>query len=501
MQPSLKHPGTRDYFPTRFRNLQSMIRQAEGLLESYGYQSVTVPTLEEFSLHEGHAWGGVFETLFYFTDREGKKLVLRPDFTRSVVRMASLKLTHLPPPIRLGYSGKVYRFQPRDSGELIEFYQVGAELLGARSPDADAEVLSLAMLVPTNLGVTDVTARVTEPRIVTELLRGAGLDPHGHAALLAAVIDGDGVTADDRALPADVVESLGKLDPVERLRLLDGVIEVLELPADGPRGARALRQLLRRALSSGESRTKIGKLRAALDQLRALTGDLNHALPEARALLPSLGLDASLLDHVTGVAAALDAYKVPNAQVRLDLGLRAPFAFYTGLYFSVTATVPDPAGTSGTLVQRELGCGGRYDPILDGFGGAAFRGGTGFAVLVEEILRVVRDTRGGRAGETEVVPGVVQVVAGGVSSARIREAAVLAENLRVHGLKVALSPEPGSMDELRKSAEQLGADWIVFGEERRWYAAHTAVDTHIQVDTLDRVFEFVAGRRPAGGNN
>lgn len=84
------------------------------------------------------------QQLFKLLDQDGKTLVLRPDMTGPIARVAASKLHKHNHPLRAGYAASVYRAQEREGGRPAEFEQVGAELIGDGSTSADAEVIALA---------------------------------------------------------------------------------------------------------------------------------------------------------------------------------------------------------------------------------------------------------------------------------------------------------------------------------------------------------------------
>jgi ATP phosphoribosyltransferase, regulatory subunit len=83
--------------------------------------------------------------MYRFFDRDGKMLALRPDMTIPTARLVGSKLFDQPFPQRFFYSGQVFRYDEPRAGLQREFYQAGVELLGADGPEADAEILALAV--------------------------------------------------------------------------------------------------------------------------------------------------------------------------------------------------------------------------------------------------------------------------------------------------------------------------------------------------------------------
>ncbi|MFC4355157.1 ATP phosphoribosyltransferase regulatory subunit [Chryseomicrobium palamuruense] len=135
--------GMRDTLPRQFTHQQHIRSKAMQYVEQYGYDFIQTPSLEYFetigklsSLDES--------SLFKLVDNQGEMLVLRPDLTAPIARVAASKLLKEKNPLRLAYSSTVFRAQQQEGGRPAEFEQFGLELLGDTSEMADAEVISIA---------------------------------------------------------------------------------------------------------------------------------------------------------------------------------------------------------------------------------------------------------------------------------------------------------------------------------------------------------------------
>jgi ATP phosphoribosyltransferase regulatory subunit len=113
----------------------------------WGFRRVVTPTFEYYDevYRKLDNWlnGGIVK----ITEREtGKILVLRPDFTPQVARIASTIMKDYPRPLRLFYYGFVYRW-PLNGLEKIEkeTYQAGLELIGIEQPEASSEMIAIAV--------------------------------------------------------------------------------------------------------------------------------------------------------------------------------------------------------------------------------------------------------------------------------------------------------------------------------------------------------------------
>jgi len=137
--------GTRDLLPAetaRWAEVETIARRVFG---GYGYGEIRTPLLEStelFTRSVGEATDIVHKEMYTFTDRGGRSLTLRPENTAGVVRaVVENRLDQGPLPLRLYYAGPQYRYERPQKGRYREFRQIGAELLGAAGPAADAEIL------------------------------------------------------------------------------------------------------------------------------------------------------------------------------------------------------------------------------------------------------------------------------------------------------------------------------------------------------------------------
>lgn len=111
----------------------------------FGFREIRTPILEKtelFSRAVGETTDIVEKEMYSFTDRSGESLTLRPEGTAPVVRALLAHRSELGEwPVRLSYSGPMFRHERPQKGRLRQFHQFGAELLGTDSPHADVEIL------------------------------------------------------------------------------------------------------------------------------------------------------------------------------------------------------------------------------------------------------------------------------------------------------------------------------------------------------------------------
>lgn len=137
--------GTRDYLFEESDARRTVERKLSDLFKAHGYRRITTPTFEFFDVFNRESAGALPETLYSMTDAYGRLLVLRPDSTLPIARVAATRLQGADYPLRLYYNQNVFTRRPKLSGHSDETAQSGIELIGAKGLRADLEVLTMAI--------------------------------------------------------------------------------------------------------------------------------------------------------------------------------------------------------------------------------------------------------------------------------------------------------------------------------------------------------------------
>ena len=151
--------GTFDVLPDDAARREALEAQAKRILEAAGYRRIETPTYEAtelFARGVGEATDIVQKEMYSFNDGGGRSLTLRPEGTAPVCRAYIEHGMHKQPqPVKLWYLESFYRAEAPQRGRYRQFWQVGAELIGAAGPDADAELILLLADILTAVGVRD----------------------------------------------------------------------------------------------------------------------------------------------------------------------------------------------------------------------------------------------------------------------------------------------------------------------------------------------------------
>lgn len=136
--------GTRDLLFEECAAKRAITERLTDLFESYGYSEVMTPGLEFFDVFNGKVRYFPQETMYKLVDGKNRLMVLRPDNTMPIARLAATRLRGERLPLKLFYNQSIFVVNPKNSGRDDEFTQSGIEILGGKSGAADIEALSLA---------------------------------------------------------------------------------------------------------------------------------------------------------------------------------------------------------------------------------------------------------------------------------------------------------------------------------------------------------------------
>ncbi len=137
--------GTRDILPPESRLWGAVEAEARRVFEGFGYDEIRLPVMEPTELFVrtvGEGTDIVSKEMYTFADRKGRSLTLRPEGTAGVARaFIENGMGQRPQPVRMSYMGPMFRYEKMQRGRYRQFSQIGIELLGASTPQADVEVL------------------------------------------------------------------------------------------------------------------------------------------------------------------------------------------------------------------------------------------------------------------------------------------------------------------------------------------------------------------------
>ena len=167
--------GVRDILNEECARKQALEKSLHKVFASYGYRDLETPTFEFFDVFSREVGTTPSRELYKFFDREGNTLVLRPDFTPSIARAASKYFHEEDKAIRLCYQGNTFINNVSYQGHLKETTQMGAELLGEESPEADAEMIAMTIDLLLAAGLSEFQVSIGHVGFFKSLMATAGL--------------------------------------------------------------------------------------------------------------------------------------------------------------------------------------------------------------------------------------------------------------------------------------------------------------------------------------
>ncbi len=213
-------PGVKDFFFAEAQRRRSVERRLTDLLAGAGFHEIITPTIEYSEVFllagkTGYGRNSLDEKVYRFLDRDGNLLSLRADFTAQIARVAASRFAGLPAPIRLFYSGKIFRAEPHYVGRRREKWQVGFEILGGDSLAADAEAIKCILDGLAALGIKNTRLAIGHLGYFDGIVAQAGMAGETRHQLKYLVerkdVSGLARAADDSALPAAVRAALKRL--------------------------------------------------------------------------------------------------------------------------------------------------------------------------------------------------------------------------------------------------------------------------------------------------
>lgn len=139
--------GTKDILPEESVLWQHVEATARKIFEFYNFKEIRTPIFEStdlFTRSIGNSSDIVTKEMYTFADKKGRSLTLRPEGTASVIRSYLENGLFKEPVSRLWYQGPMFRYERPQAGRYRQFHQIGGELVSAKTPYNDAEVIAMA---------------------------------------------------------------------------------------------------------------------------------------------------------------------------------------------------------------------------------------------------------------------------------------------------------------------------------------------------------------------
>jgi histidyl-tRNA synthetase len=449
--------GTRDFLPEDMVVRNHVEKVIRSTVEAYGFQQIQTPIFEQYDLLAARSGEEIKESMFTFASDAGR-YALRPELTSPVCRLvASNALSGLSRPYKLYYFGPCFRYCRPQTGRYREFYQAGIELMGTREPLADAEAVAVAVKTLKRLGISEFKLRIGDVGIFRQLLaQYLGSDERQQEHQSHVISDIDKIMnirekcsalADQKSLsPDDQTYFSSVSNTLHKVQEDVGYAGEYEILPDRPASADRLPEIAEATyraswVAHGILPEAKADLLLAIARVRGASGD---AIQTARQFLE--GSEAlKPLEDLSRVCDWLPALGVMDFEV--VLGMARNLDFYTGTVFEIDSSLLG--------AQRQLCGGGRYDKLVEEFGGQSMPA-TGFAFGFDRLVEAFKKS----GNEIDAAAIDVLVVS---PPDRRRQAVELAERLRdgLLGLRVGVDLMSADLREQLGYCGRVGAAFAV----------------------------------------
>nr|WP_320048673.1 ATP phosphoribosyltransferase regulatory subunit [uncultured Desulfuromonas sp.] len=170
--------GVKDFLPLNAVKIEHLKSCLHDVFKQWGFQPITPPSLEFLDVLEQGLGNDLKETTLRFDDRQsGKLLAFPPDITPQVARIFATRLKEAPLPQRLCYSCRVLRHTEEQAGKDREIFQSGVELIGQEGPQADAEMIAIALECFERLSASEYTIDIGQVEFYRGALSALDLEP------------------------------------------------------------------------------------------------------------------------------------------------------------------------------------------------------------------------------------------------------------------------------------------------------------------------------------
>jgi histidyl-tRNA synthetase len=299
--------GMRDLLPDDAGMMIYVQETARKVAKLHGYKEIITPLVESYELLTAKAGDEVRSRMFAFKDLGGRDVALRPEFTASVARLVATSMRNEPKPFRIFCMGSAYRYDEPQRGRYREFWQSDFELVGTFRPEADAEILMLTDSLCQKVGLKRFGLKV------------------GHVGILRGILGQEKVIEKDQNAIMQLMDK----------KQYDDAVKLVENAGVSKKCVRTIRKLV-------ECKGK----------------DIVDVLNRTKELVKNYENSVAAVENLCTILELVNksGYKI---DLTVDAGFARGLEYYTGMVFEIF--VPD--------LDIALGGGGRYDKLVELFGG------------------------------------------------------------------------------------------------------------------------------------
>ncbi len=156
IQQQFQNPkGTEDYYPEEMSIRNNVFNILRKNALKFGFLEVDSPIIEDLDLLKAKQGEDIINQIFVIEKKGDEELALRAEFTPSLTRMFIAKQKSIPKPVKWFCINRVFRYERPQAGRQREFFQFNVEIYGSSKPEADAEIINLAINSLKDLGLSE----------------------------------------------------------------------------------------------------------------------------------------------------------------------------------------------------------------------------------------------------------------------------------------------------------------------------------------------------------
>ena len=397
--------GFRDTLPQMAITRTEMIRTIQESFSSFGFVPIDTPALEYAEILLGKGSDETDKQMYRFLDNGERDVALRFDLTIPLARFVAMYINELGTPFKRYHIAPVWRAEKPQRGRYREFFQCDVDIVGSKSPLADAEILQVLHKTLSALKIAH-TMRINNRGLLNGLLTHLGLE-NKTAAVLRAI---------------DKLEKLGQETVRTELKTeaglsdegINDVFSFLAITKENPSYAVALSSL--------------------------------------KSFFNANDLGIKAVNTLETIIETIVASGMSDQDFRLDLSIARGLDYYTGTVFETTLNDLPHFGS--------ISSGGRYDNLASLYTKRELPG-VGGSIGLDRILGAYEEL--GRLSKRNSTASVLLTL---IDHADIPYVSGVAQALRDQGHNVEISLESGKLGNQFKYAEKKGIDIVVIAGEK-----------------------------------
>jgi len=380
----------RDFLPEDALKMRHVEQVSRELARLYGYEEVITPVLESHDLLAAKAGEEIRLRMYAFTDMGGRKVALRPEFTPSIARLVATKLRNAPKPLKLFCAGSLYRYDEPQQGRFREFWQANYELMGSSRPEADAEILAITDSLLQRVGLRNYWFKIS------------------HMGVLRGILCQEGVAEEEQNRILHLLDT----------KRWEEALKVIEELGVSRQCVTTLKEIFQ---TKGKNAPQV------IEKAKKIA----RGYEDAVVALENLG---ETLDLTRNSGAKFETL--------IEMGYARGLEYYTGLIFE--AYVPE--------LDVALGGGGRYDKLIELFGGEP----TPAVGVAQGVDRIVLATE--KQGVTLVTRKEKRVIVIPMSREMLAKAFEISSLIRARGITTEMETLGRSVSKALSQADRRGFD-------------------------------------------